>query len=76
MFEQITDLSHDEIEAVSGGNWFFPGFESQNNSAFVYQNATSSQYASNGAFGGGNLQLNIQKAENTNYALVKQENSD
>jgi len=75
MFEQITELSHDEIEAVSGG-WYFPGFGSQNNNAYVYQNATSSQYASNGAFGGGNLQLNIQKAENSNYALVKQENSD
>ena len=74
MSEQITELSRDEIDAVSGGLILFPVFQSQSNTALVYQNATSSQWASNGALGGGNVQLNVQTANNANGALVGQGN--
>jgi len=75
MFEQITDLSHDEIEAVSGGHgWFFS--DSQSNFASVSQNAQSFQGASNFAYGYGNVQANVQVATNTNVATVIQNNFD
>ena len=74
MSEHVTELSRDEIDAVSGGLILFPVFRSQSNAALVGQNATSSQWASNGALGGGNVQLNVQTAQNTNSALVGQGN--
>jgi len=73
MSERITELFHDEIDAVAGG-WFFG--DVQSNIAVVGQNAQSFQGASNTAFGGGNLQFNIQAAENENDAYVKQVNVD
>jgi len=73
MPEHITELSDGEIDAVAGG-WFFGDIQS--NIAVVGQNATSSQYAGNFAGGGGNVQFNIQKAENENDAYVKQVNVD
>ena len=75
MPEHITELSRDEIDAVSGGLFFGFG-DVQSNVALVGQNATSSQWASNGALGGGNFQLNLQSAENTNKAFVGQLNLD
>ncbi len=76
MPEHITELSHDEIEAVSGGGhgWFFS--DSQSNFASVSQNAQSFQGASNFAYGYGNVQANVQVATNTNIATVIQNNFD
>ncbi len=73
MSEQITELSRDEIDAVSGGISFF-AFASQSNFAGVAQNAQSLQAASNYAVGFGNVQANVQVATNTNIATVVQTN--
>ncbi len=74
MPEHITELSYDEVDAVSGGNWFFAS-QSQNNFASVGQNAQSWQAASNfAAYGVGNVQANVQVATNTNNLVLIQTN--
>ncbi len=75
MPEHITELSRDEIDAVSGGRWFFAS-ESQSNLGGISQNAQSFQGASNYAAGFGNIQANVQVATNTNIATIIQNNFD